>query len=302
MIQSMNGKKTILIALIVVFIISCHPKQHNDNNMLFSKDNLVAWCIVPFDSMNRTPEERADMLQDLGFKQFAYDWRLEHLPSFPDEIHALQKHNIKLKSVWMWIDIDSGKILDETNEQLLQIIKSNNVQTDLWLGFSNKYFEGYSDEEKLTRAVDAVTYLNNRAHELGCTISLYNHGDWFGDPVNQVRIIEKIGSGDIGIVYNFHHAHDQIEKYPELLSKMMPYLRTVNLNGMKVAGPKILPLGSGDRELQMLKMLKASGYSGPIGILGHVEDEDVKVVLTRNLEGLKSLLKIMGEEEALATY
>lgn len=298
----MSGIKTILIALAVTMIFSCRPEQKSENSLLFSKDNLVAWCIVPFDSMNRTPEERAAMLEDLGFKQFAYDWRLQHLPTFPDEIQALKRHNIKLKSVWMWIDIDSGKILDDTNEQLLNIIKSNGVQTDIWLGFSNKYFEGHSDEEKLEKAVDAVNYINGRAHELDCSISLYNHGDWFGDPINQIRIIEKSGSKDIGIVYNFHHAHDQINEYPGLLSKMMPYLKTVNIDGMKVEGPKILPLGNGDQELQMLELLKASGYNGSIGILGHIEDEDVKVVLTRNLEGLKSLLKIMGEEEALATY
>jgi hypothetical protein len=83
---------------------------------------------------------------------------------------------------------------------------------------------------------------------------------------------------------------------------MLPYLKTVNIDGMKVEGPKILPLGKGDQELQMLETLNRSGFNGSIGILGHVDDEDVKVVLTRNLDGLKSLLKIMGEEEALTTY
>jgi hypothetical protein len=52
----------------------------------------------------------------------------------------------------------------------------------------------------------------------------------------------------------------------------------------------------------MLEVLKSSGYKGAIGILGHVENEDVKIVLERNLEGLKTLLKEMGEEEALATF
>jgi hypothetical protein len=33
-----------------------------------------------------------------------------------------------------------------------------------------------------------------------------------------------------------------------------------------------------------------------------VDDQDVKVVLQKNLEGLKKLLKVMGEEEALRSY
>ena len=292
--------------VVLTILFSCGSKKEGsnkaDNAMLFSKNNLVAWCIVPFDSMQRTPEERAAMLHELGIKYMAYDWRQQHLPSFPYEIRALKNYNIGLKSVWMWIDIDSGKILDEANEQLLTMIKNARVNTEIWLGFGNKYFEGHTDEEKLNKAVEAVKYIDSRANELGCTISLYNHGDWFGEPLNQIKIIEKIGDNDIGIIYNFHHAHSQIKEYPEILSKMLPYLRTVNIDGMKIDGPKILPVGQGDQELKMLETLKASGYNGSIGILGHVENEDVKIVLERNLEGLKSLLKTMGEEQALATY
>lgn len=286
-----------------LIILSCGPeKKEQSNKHLFDKTNLVAWCVVPFDSVKRSPAERADMLKQLGFSQFAYDWRLEHLATFPDEIKALKDRDISLTSVWMWIDTDTGKIFDDTNERLLDIVKQNNVKTDFWLGFSNKHFDGLSDSQKLEKAVASVSYIESRAKEIGCTISLYNHGDWFGEPENQVRIIEKMGSKDVGIVYNFHHAHQQVEQFPQLLSEMLPYLRTVNLNGMKVDGPKILTIGQGDKEAGMLKVLKDSGYTGPLGIICHIETEDAKVVLERNLAGLQSLLQAMGEEEALATY
>ncbi len=289
--------------ILSLLLISCSTqKKRGVNDKLFNKENLVAWCVVPFDSAERTPEERADMLKELGFTQFAYDWRLKHLATFPDEIKALHEHGIKLTSVWLWIDTDSGKILDDANEQLLDIIRRNNVKADFWLGFSNKHFEGLTDEQKLEKAVASVTYIEARAKELGCTISLYNHGDWFGEPANQVKIIEKLGSKDVGIVYNFHHAHLQVREFPNLLSQMLPYLRTVNLNGMRVAGPKILTIGEGDEEASMLKTLKDSGYNGLIGIICHIETEDAKVVLERNLNGLKSILVAMGEKDALATY
>jgi len=70
---------------------------------------------------------------------------------------------------------------------------------------------------------------------------------------------------------------------------MLPYLSTVNINGMKVKGPKIITLGQGDRELEMLRIIKSSGYAGPIGILGHTEGEDIRMVLDRNLIGLEKL-------------
>src|SRR5881394_341335 len=46
---------------------------------LFARTNLVAWCIVPFDAKKRGPEERAALLEQLGFKMFAYDYRAEHI-------------------------------------------------------------------------------------------------------------------------------------------------------------------------------------------------------------------------------
>lgn len=295
-------KAKYVFCLIPMILFSCKEKDKAKNAMLFSKNNLVAWCIVPFDSMNRTPEQRAAMLYELGIKNEAYDWRENHLSSFPYEVRALKNYNIGLKSVWMWIDADSGNMLDESNEQLLSMIEKARVATDIWLGFGHRYFEGLTDEQKLEKAVTSVQYIHDRAKKLNCTVSLYNHGDWFGEPLNQVSIIEKSGLKDIGIIYNFHHAHAQINEYPELLNKMLPYLRTVNINGMKIGGPQILPLGQGDHELEMLKTLKASGYNGSIGILGHIENEDVKTVLERNLEGLKSLLNTLGDDEALATY
>lgn len=299
-------KKLLLISISLIVLLamfSCGSgKKDLSNKNLFNKENLVAWCVVPFDSVERSPEERADMLKGLGFSQFAYDWRLKHLSTLSDEIKALKNRGIKLASVWVWIDTDTGKIFDDANERLLDIIKQNNVKTDLWLGFSNKHFEGLTDEQKLEKAVASVSYIQNRAKELGCTISLYNHGDWFGEPLNQVRIIEKSGLKDVGIVYNFHHAHLQVKEFPQLLSRMLPYLRTVNLNGMRIDGPKILTIGEGDEEQGMLKTLKESGYDGSIGIICHIETEDAKVVLQRNIDGLKSILQTMGEDEALGTY
>ena len=73
---------------------------------------------------------------------------------------------------------------------------------------------------------------------------------------------------------------------------MLPFLSTININGMRQEGPKIITLGEGDRELDMLRIIKESGYRGSIGILGHTEGEDIRIVLERNLEGLADLKKL----------
>src|SRR5438034_2798088 len=81
---------------------------------LYALSNLVAWCIVPFDAKKRGPEERAAMLEKLGFKHFAYDWRAEHVPTFDAEVEALQRHRIELTAWWFpgSLNGDARKILD----------------------------------------------------------------------------------------------------------------------------------------------------------------------------------------------
>ena len=59
---------------------------------VFAKPNLVAWCIVPFDKVKRGPQQRAEMLQKLGIRKFAYDWRQQQVSSFEEEIVEIQKH------------------------------------------------------------------------------------------------------------------------------------------------------------------------------------------------------------------
>ncbi len=256
---------------------------------IYQTDNLVAWCVVPFDSMNRGPAERVKMLADLGFKKFAYDWREKHLPSFPQEVELLEQQQIELLSVWWWVDGHGDQLLNEGNEQLLHYLDSLNIRCDIWMSFSDDFFQGLDDAQKLERAVESLKKLHQKAADAGCNLMLYNHGSWFGDPRNQVRIIEESGLSDVGIIYNFHHAHQQIEEFPEILEAMLPYLNTVNINGMNKGGPKTLTVGQGESEKEMLRMLAASGFKGHVGIIGHIEQEDVKVVLERNIKGLQQV-------------
>ena len=296
--------KLLIILSIVTFFYGCNnsSKEVDSDSLLFAKNNLVAWCIVPYDSAKRTPEERAKMLNKLGIKSIAWDWREEHVSYLEEEIHQLQIHSIALTSVWFWVNGRDGEILNSSTEEILSTLKRTNTKTTLWLSFDSGFFKDLTDDEKITKGVETISYLQTRAKEINCKIALYNHGDWFGDPANQLKIIERLTDKDIGLVYNFHHAHTQLEYYSDLMQKIKPYLWTVNINGMRKGGPKILDIGKGENELQMMEVLNSINFQGSIGILGHTENEDVEVVLKRNLEGMKSVLEKMGQKNALKTY
>jgi hypothetical protein len=96
---------------------------------LFDKANLVAWCIVPFDGLERSPEQRARMLQELGIPALAYDYRDAHLPSFPREIRTLKDHHIALRAVWLWADPGQEDVLGAAGRRVFEVLDSTGIRT-----------------------------------------------------------------------------------------------------------------------------------------------------------------------------
>jgi sugar phosphate isomerase/epimerase len=276
-------------AFTLYFLFSFSPLVHAADPPkgpdIYAQDNLVAWCIVPFDAKKRGPAERVEMLQNLGFKKYAYDWRAEHLPTFDEEVTLLKKTKIELTAVWFPANLGPDA------QKLLAVIKKHGVKPQLWVTMGDP--PGADRVAKVEATAKVIRPIAEEASKLGCSVALYNHGGWFGEPENQVAVIEALKLKNVGIVYNQHHGHDHFDKFPELLKLMKPHLLAVNLNGSvrggDKAGKKIVPLGAGELDVKLLGAIRDSGYTGPIGILGHTQD-DAAERLTDNLGGLKWLL------------
>ena len=267
---------------------------------LFEKDNLAAWCIVPFDAKKRGPEERAAMLEKLGFKQFVYDYRAEHIPTFDAEAEALQRHHIELIGWWF------PTTLNDEGRLILDVIRRHGLKRcDLWVMGGGEPTK--TPEEQAARVASEAARIRPIAEEaakLGVRVSLYNHGGWFGEPENQLAIIAQLegeGIKNVGIVYNLHHAHHQMARLPEILQKIKPHLHAVNLNGMVENGDKngqmVLPIGAGTDDLAWLRQIRDSGWTGPVGILNHT-NEDTEARLQDNLDGLAWLARQLDGKEA----
>lgn len=253
---------------------------------LFAPDNLWAWCIVPFDAKNRGPEERAEMMKSLGLKHFAYDWRDQHLPTLDQELDALQKRGIGLDAFWFPGGLQPES--DRNVKTILDFLARRGVKTQLWVSLGLP--DQGTQEERVNRAAQPIGWICEAAGKIGCSVALYNHGGWFGEPENQVQVIKAVNAKNLGIVYNWHHAHHRIDDWPAMFAVMKPHLVALNINGMRKEGPKILGVGKGDRDLEMLRVVAKSDYHGPIGILGHRAELDAEVALRENLDGLKALV------------
>jgi len=283
---------TAIVGLLVAVSVT---RAQVANTRLFDRDNLVAWCIVPFDAKKRGPEERAAMLKRLGFKYFAYDYRAEHVPTFDAEMKALKTNGIALTAFWF------PASLNQEARTILGVLKRHDIKTQLWVTMGDPAPKEASQAAKIAAAGRVLRPIAEEAGKIGCSVALYNHGGWFGEPENQLAIIEHLKLKNVGIVYNLHHGHDHLDRFAILLDKMKPHLWALNLNGMVKAGDKVgkklLPLGQGDSDLNLLKTIAASGYRGPIGILGHTQD-DAEDRLRDNLDGLDWLVPQLAGKPA----
>jgi len=272
---------------------------------IFARDNLVAWCIVPFDDRDRTPEERAAMLERLGIKRYAYDYRAKHIPTFEAEIEACKRHGVELTAWWF------PRSLNDEAKHTLAIFEKHGVTPQLWVTGSGGAVKTPAEQAAQVKAeADRIRPIAEAAAKIGCKVALYNHGGWFGEPENQIAIINELKLPNVGIVYNLHHGHGHVDRFAELLQTMKPHLLALNLNGMvrdgDQRGQKIVPLGEGELDLRLLRIIRDSGYDGPIGILNHTQ-ENAEARLQDNIDGLNWLRpqldgKPAGEKPTLRTW
>ncbi len=274
--------------ILLIFGTSCNNNGHSKQELT----NLYPWCIVTYDSLERTPKERIRLLNEMGFTNYAYDWRDRHLEDMEEELTLAMENGIEVISVWLWLNAkrDSLDQLSPGNERMFEILEEIELKTTLWLGLSPNFFSDQAQDESLKEAVALVKFINEKAYQIGCDVALYSHSGWFRDVQNQIQIIDALPEYPMTIVYNFHHSQKDLDNFDEIAKIMTPYLSGVNLNGVRKDGPKILTIGQGDNEIEMINRLMENGYSGPWGILGHIENEDVQLVLERNIEGLGQMI------------
>ncbi|QEG23667.1 redoxin domain-containing protein [Mariniblastus fucicola] len=263
----------------------------------FKTGNLVPWCTVAFDSKKRSPEDRAKMIFDLGLKRSAYAWRERHLKEFEREILAYKANGIEYFTFFNW------------HPSMEPLIRKHGIKPQIWHYMQFK--PSGTQEEKVVATAEHLKKMVDKTRELGLKFALYNHGGWTGDPANMVAVVKHIratqpDSDHVGIVYNFHHGHGDVEDFEARFNVMLPYLYCVNLNGMvepqivneETLENKILTIGEGKYEADMIRTVIASGYAGPIGIIDHRDDLDSEIALRDNMLGLKKLLsQLYGSAE-----
>ena len=143
---------------------------------LWQHDNLYVWGLAPFDEKHRTPEERARLLESLGLKTIAYNWRDSDVPLFDEQIEAFKRHHItimawsiydadELSATTKWEDriVVSPKVLlglggpaphAPTVRMLLETFRRHDIHPELWLVQPMRNDSPAPSSKKLSAAED----------------------------------------------------------------------------------------------------------------------------------------------------
>ena len=149
-----------ILLMLLTFIIGCQ-QIHNSIKI----EATYPWCIVAYDSLERTPSERIKMIKDLGFTKYAYDWREKNIQDTKTELILAQENDIEIISVWIWLNPkrDSVSKLSPPNEKMFYIVDGLKLKTTFWVGLSEDYFKDLSQEESLEKSIDLIRYVSEKA-------------------------------------------------------------------------------------------------------------------------------------------
>jgi len=294
----------LLMSILATALALCQVAQNTD---VFAKGNLFAWNFIAFGSMHRTPLEQVQMLKGLGIRRMGIEWGGVHVQSFDQEIAAMRENQIAIEGFWvrgnMYPERNKPAAADGDVDLVLATLKRNKLSTQIWDPFdADQEFLSLSEPERTKRAVEAVRYVARGAAKIHCSVAIYSHGGWMGEPENELEVVRQVGMTNVGIVYDYEHARPQMNRFPEFFPKLVPHLWAVILNGMQDGGPPVITVGDGDRDLDMLRVIYKSGYHGPIGLINHDQKRDAEIGLRLNMEGLKKLLVQLDDQAALRTY
>ncbi len=282
-----------LLAVLVLIVAARTPAVAEGEGDLLATANLAAWCVVPFDPLKRGPEERAAMLGHLGITRLAYDWREEHVATFDAEIEAMGRHGITISAWWY----------PGHRQEVLDAARRHGIHPQLWVaGTHEPQPSAPGDPVRVAREAARILPLARDAAAIGSQVALYNHREpWCEDQDNQLAVIERLrqdGVTNVGIVFNFHHWRGPLAGFAALFARMQPHLLAVNVNGMPADTaqyPSVRFVGTDASELAMLRVILASGWRGPIGLLHERPSVDAATSLVCSLAGLAWLRKELDQ-------
>lgn len=121
----------------------------------FAKQNLHVWAFEEYDAVKRTPDQRAQLLNDLGIHRAGYICRnAKRTAEFEAYLNAYQKHGIELVGVWTPVHT-ANPLAEPQINGFLEVVDRYQIQIQWWLTLEHK-FDQDPQSSRIPNAVNRV--------------------------------------------------------------------------------------------------------------------------------------------------
>jgi sugar phosphate isomerase/epimerase len=250
----------------------------------FAFDNGVGRGVWP-------PSVQAETVRNLGYDGIHYNYT--NPKDFAAKLAACRAAGVPIRAVYIYTFVDQpGKSFDPGIKEMIRMLKGS--KTTIWMTLRDGK-RGKQD----TEAAAVVREIASMAAESGLKVSLYPHaGFYVASAEDAVRIAKVVDLPNVGVTINLCHElfAGNSGRLAEVVKAASPYLNLVSINGASpVPGkePKAwetLPLGSGTFDTNaFLRLIRDSGYRGPIGHQFYAVAGDDMQKLTHAIESWKKV-------------
>jgi len=213
-------------------------------------------------------EEQVKILKEIGFDGF--DNR--DLNELKDTLHALDRHGLKLFTIYFTVRIDEGETpFNPLLPEALPLLRGRG--TILWCNTHSKQFKP-SDAAGDARAVPIFRQIADLAAPYGVRVAPYPHiGLWVESPEDTARLADKVDRPNFGTSFNLFHWRalgDQKQSIEEVVQRVAARMMVMSINGndgtLAVEGISPLLEPQIDQYYAVLKAFRDAGFSGPVGL------------------------------------
>jgi len=252
---------------------------------------FFALCMDTHDARKRAPSEQAQMLRELGFDGVGHLW----LDGIDERLRTADGAGLKVYQVYLNVLLGSAQPYDTHLKDVVPLLQGRHVQLAVLIKGAKP-----SDETLDPAAIRILREIASLTEMTDIRIVLYPHkGFWLERVEDAIRLARQMQPADVGVMFNLCHwlAVDDEKNLRPLLRQAKPYLAAITINGADTAaeihagtGKWIQPLDSGSFDIYgFLKIVKESGYNGPIGLQCYGIPGDAREHLVRSMAAWRKL-------------
>ena len=83
--------------------------------------------------------------------------------------------------------------MDDDGRRILDLVGKRGLQTQLWVtGGGGPTPAEAERRERIEAEANRIRPIAEAAAKIGCQVGLYNHGGWFGEPENQLAVLDRL--------------------------------------------------------------------------------------------------------------